>query len=185
MLLERVDVHPSEFFEIYFPLGGNLPGGPDLVDEDDDPPRPPQPRRQPEAWTARATELLRKRIRAEGKTQREVSLALGLARDALGKTLRGDSQVTWWHVFEVLRVLGVTPGRFFFELCCEPRRPADALRWSELLDLWERKLGELASLPKPTPPQQARATLPEEARPGLGPGTSRARHRWTGSAGPS
>jgi transcriptional regulator with XRE-family HTH domain len=152
VLLERVGVHPSEFFEIYFPLGGQLSGGPEFLDEDDDPPRPPQPSRQPEVWAERAAELLRKRIRAQGKTQREVSLAIGLARDALGKTLRGDSQFTWWLVFETLRVLEVTPGRFFFELCCEPRRPADALRWSELLDLWERRLSELASLPKPPQP---------------------------------
>ncbi len=159
VLLDGIGLHPMEFFDIYFPLGGEELtemrwGGPE-------PPTDPATRargnvtfhhamrqasqhREPSEWAVRAGELLRQRIRRAGTTQRAVSVALGLSPDALGHCLRGDSQLPWRHVLGVLAEIRMTPARFFVELCFEDKGLAENLRWAELLDRFEEKLTGLS-----------------------------------------
>jgi transcriptional regulator with XRE-family HTH domain len=156
-LLELLGIDPGEFFPFVFPFGGNpmaallraprpadVPALPDagallreaLAARGESPPTPAQ-------LTARAGELLRMAIRRAGSSQREVSRALGLSPDALGLALRGNTRLSFHHLFGTLAATGVDPGRFFIELFVAAAEPLAArVSWRQLLDRLEEAFGE-------------------------------------------
>ena len=160
-LIELARLQPWEFFDICFPLGGagfadlraryhereasELAKLPDtrglLLAKLRQDPRLPV---DPAEWAARTGALLREKIAAAGASQRNLSVTLGYSPVALGLALRGNSRLTFLHVFGVLRELGITPARFFTELVLQEGELAESLRWSELLDKIEHVLIEAA-----------------------------------------
>jgi transcriptional regulator with XRE-family HTH domain len=144
-LLGWVGLEPADFFAHLFPLGGRPAGA--------TPSRPPRhkPAAAPEAelelppapsllspnrWADLTAQLLRRHIRTYGRTQREISRALGLSQDALGLALRGGTQLHCGHVFGVLAQLGESAGRFWTELALG-EEAIDDTAWAGLLDQWD------------------------------------------------
>lgn len=131
-LLVATGTDPEEFFAVFFPLGGatafHFLGG--QLGQPSDPSQPWDVRDLMRDWkkrtrwqppsprevTRRMGELLRAAIRSKRASQRRISLALGLPQDALGEALRGNSALSFRHVFGVLEAVEVAPTVFFAEL---------------------------------------------------------------------
>ncbi len=157
-LLEIWKVAPEDFFDTYFPLGGNLVKR--FRAESDQEAngnfrelgrliRQAQVRSGnallgPADWTERLGSLLIDKIRDSGKTQREVSLGLGLPAAALGQAMRGYSALLFWQVFGALRAIETSPGLFFAELFCVNLSVVEQLRPTEVLEEAERLLAQAA-----------------------------------------
>jgi len=165
-VLTLVTVVPHEFFFSLYPLGGDLArqlrdsqlGG-----------AVPLPGPDQRLWirypqlpllsgvAARAGEVLRAKIRQAGRTQLELSEELGYCSPhALGLALRGQTALTFGHVFQVLAALACPPDLFFAEVF----GPDEG--WWEAGEEWA-ELREVVL-------QRHRETLPgiEERRPLLG-----------------
>lgn len=99
-------------------------------------------------------EALKRRIRREGLTLRQVEERLGRKGDYLRQVLAGKIELKWEHVAGVLAALGVHPVEFFVEVYGRPPGRPDELgselmpfpssrhlvRWSSLRVLiWEFK----------------------------------------------
>jgi hypothetical protein len=162
-VLALLEIHPQEFFDIYFPLGGPaVTGLRELATEEENRARAVARgllRRglgqrdqglDSAAWVRRTGQLAREMIERRGRSQRELSLEFGLASYSLGQRLRGTSRLLCWQLFAVLRALEVDPGRFFVELVFPDTTLSESLRLSQVLDLWETRLRPLseASLAK-------------------------------------
>lgn len=179
-LLEKLRASPVRFFSVRYPLGGEAHAG---LREDAKPsidlpgamPLTEAARRRadrlglrltPAGAAAKLGRLLRREIRASGKTQREISLDLGFGVGALGQALRGNSELTFFHVFGVLAATGRSPARLFAELFAP--EPADPMARFELaleLDHQEEQFRKAAegsielrknarSEPKPSTPRR-------------------------------
>lgn len=143
-LLAWLGLEPADFFAQLFPLGGRASAPPSRPSQR----RPPALRGQelelppapnphsPERWAELTAQLLRRHIRAYGRTQREISRELGLSQDALGLALRGGTQLHCGHVFGVLVQLGESAGRFWTELALGEEAIQDT-GWSALVDQWD------------------------------------------------
>lgn len=148
-LLASLREPPYEFFDLHYPFAGDrlpegkgpgpldLPGEPTLAELVRGEYRrtrtltPDEHRDDLAAW-------LRRAIRRAKATQKEISLRLGLGPYALGLALRGNSQLTFFHVFGVLDALGFDPGRMFFEVFLpRPASPMQGLRRERQLDAAE------------------------------------------------
>ncbi len=185
-LIELAGFHPWKFFDVYFPLGGEryaalreryreeradyLAKAPDtgalLLARLQRDLRHPVDSTE---WSNRAGALLREKILAAGRNQRAISRELGLSPVALGLALRGNSRLTFGHVFGVLDRLGMSPARFFVELMSNEEDPTERLRLAEILDEFERTFeGALSAIPVPPP----KAALEAERKGGapLAPG---------------
>jgi transcriptional regulator with XRE-family HTH domain len=130
-LLAFLKVEPYDFFEGSFPLGGEAllrldragrrsfePDGRDRLADmlrREAALRGEAPR-SPRRWTERAAKLLRGHLRQAHLSQHEASRRLGLGPKVLGQGLRGETRLTFEHLFGALSVAGVSPGRFFEEL---------------------------------------------------------------------
>ncbi|MGH9362611.1 MAG: helix-turn-helix domain-containing protein [Thermoanaerobaculia bacterium] len=64
----------------------------------------------------RIRRALRRRIRDEGKSLREVEDRLGVGRDYLSQLLRGSMDLKAKHLFALFEVLEMEPGEFFLAL---------------------------------------------------------------------
>lgn len=119
--LEVIGREPEAFFERHFPIQEpeGLAAHRRSIAEIErmarhlDPPVPPstafildKARRVLRAWIVGAT-----------RTQREISLEVGLSEDALGQALRGNTDLYAWHVFAVLAATHKTADVFFDEIC--------------------------------------------------------------------
>lgn len=146
-VLENLGAPPGRTFDLHYPLGGIAEAvlregsGPAI-----DPPGT-KPLREVVAELERAREagpaetvrklglLLRRELRTAQVSQREVSRRLGLGEDALGKALRGDSELTFLHVFAVLAATGRSPARIFAELFAPTKSdPMEQLELARRLD---------------------------------------------------
>lgn len=187
-VLARLGTDPHPFFDAHYPLGGEpgrllggLATGPSAetrfpaVDEELRLARQLAKRRKrkPHAVARRAGQLLAELIRREGRTQRQISLALGLSETALGQALRGGSELTFFHVFGVLEQLEISPALYFAELFLVAdggeRRGLDAVRLSRLLASLERALLALSRNlceRRPSPPASPRRRGRPPSRPG-------------------
>lgn len=135
-VLQRLTVLPFPFFDSIFPFGGpvtlesakarelvELPGETlwaELVRDQmlDDRPRTLAEYRQ------RFGDWLRQAIEDRRLTQKVISEALGMGPRALGQALRGNTDLSFFHVFGVLEHIDVAPARFFVEVLS--RQPANA-----------------------------------------------------------
>lgn len=148
-LLASLRELPYEFFDLHYPFAGDrlpagqgpgpldLPGEPTLAELVRGEYRrtrtlaPGEHRDDLAAW-------LRRAIRRAKASQKEISLRLGLGPYALGLALRGNSQLTFFHVFGVLDALGFDAGRMFFEVFLpRPASPLQGLRRERQLDAAE------------------------------------------------
>ncbi len=191
-LLLQVQMHPWHFFTLYFPLGGagmvemRQPelatpdglarlaeraqlvatahdaalGGWDLAE-----------------WIERVSLVLRERIQAHGLSQRAVAEALGFSPGAFGQALRGGTALKARHVFGALAVLGINPGRFFFEVIFPGRSLVAGITWSRLLDEIEPQVEAAAQrvvarrkagLPEPRDRREPQPAPPEPGANGKG-----------------
>jgi len=147
-ILRRLHLRPEDFFNLYFPLGGPLHarlrlkhrGGAASI-------WGPRPRiagpveLNSEQLAVKTARRLRGRLRMSGVSQRAMSRRLGLSQDALGLALRGNTRLSFRHVFEVLAAIRVRPERFFAELLGpEDGDLVATLRWSQVLDEVEAHL---------------------------------------------
>lgn len=99
----------------------------------------------PEGYGPRIGELLRYHLRRAGLSQQAASQALGLGPGALGQVLRGYGQLTFTHVFGVLELLPMRPGRFFLEVFLPtPVNPADRAQEADLLDAFGELFAEMS-----------------------------------------
>lgn len=154
-LLERLNVVAFDFFDSVFPFGGST------VEELAALPTPPEPPGEPpfRTWlraqhienrpravaevVRRAGLLLRQAITDRGLKQKALSEGLGLGPVALGLALRGNTQLTFFHIFGVLAAVDLSPARFFVDLfATDELSPTERLRRRGLLDWQERVLGE-------------------------------------------
>lgn len=184
-VLERTRAEPSEFFDTHYPLGGptgrllrgtapsvlDLPGLPTLEQTlKAERRRRAASSRSPEEHTALVAELLKEVIRRTGKTQREISRALGMGLDTLGVALRGQTDLSFFHLFGVLDQVGMSPARFFAELFLTADSGSlEAIRFSQLLTSLERALGEATETlwqHRQRSESSAPATPPPSAEPG-------------------
>lgn len=143
-LLEKLRAAPIRFFKACYPLGGpahielrkdakpaiDLPGAMPLTEAARRRADRLGLRLTPAGAAAKLGSILRREVRASGKTQREISLELGLGAGALGQALRGNSELTFLHVFAVLAAIGRSPGRLVAELFAP--EPADPMARFEL-----------------------------------------------------
>ena len=159
-ILEQLGVFPFEFFDLIYPLGGvpeallrrQLNKEP-LVGE------PSEltlllrqlelerggPLRGGEA-AERLRRILRREIEAARVTQRSISRTMGRGADALGHALRGDSELTFLHVFAVIAAIGRSPGRIVAELFTDmPASPTGQMAAGHALDVLEQIHGRLAT----------------------------------------
>jgi len=87
----------------------------------------------------RVGQMLAAKIRQSIFTQRQVAAAVGVSPRALSNALHRYGILTFEHVFRILEVLAVTPGRFFLELQTSVSGTVvDSLRLGEYLDTFER-----------------------------------------------
>lgn len=157
-LLERLSVDSELFFELLWPFGGDEAG---YVRR-----RPPAEYRPderlaqhrlklraergedvftPADWAAKAAVCLRELLRRKRVTQRAASLAAGMGPDALGQALRGNTLLTFQHVFATLEASGSPPGRFFTDLFGAPDGDLlEGLKWSMYLDELEVGFADFA-----------------------------------------
>lgn len=155
-LLEVLGLPPLRFFDRSFPLAGEVEVEarqylvPPLPRHDSQMPaldflvRPPFP--VPEVVERRAAELLKTRVRDAGWSLRQASRDIGLSSpDALPLALRGATRLTFRHVFQVLSLIGLSPGRFFAGLLGpDNTKLVPEMNWNELLDHLEPFLYDLA-----------------------------------------
>lgn len=181
LLMALLEIHPYDFFRVYFPLGdgraarvrwgGPVPPAPGKLDSEfmrllRERLRERDAWRTPVDWTDATRELLREKIHAADATQRSLSLALSLSPDALGQALRGGTQLLWHHLFGVLDGIGMRPGRFFYELTFLESDLVQSLELSEALDLWEEGLSSLAvDIEKHKAEKERLANRPRRGRP--------------------
>lgn len=188
-ILKRLTVVPFEFFDSVFPFGGpvtlkaaktrgvsDLPGEQrwelyfreKLFEQ--------RPRTVAE-HAGRFGRWLRHAIEDREQTQKKISESLGMGPTALGQALRGNSELTFFHVFGVLHHLEVSPARFFVEVFGrEAASPADRIRRWRTLDYFERVLettGEKYYARRTTraagpAAREPRASRPEKGAPGEG-----------------
>jgi hypothetical protein len=160
-ILEAVQLPAWAFFWRHYPLGGGLPGAvPGRLSPALNPEGLPTTidllsfvaKRQgggdasPAALAERAARRLRFALRAGAATQRSVSEALGLGRDALGQALRGQSALTTRHLFGVLEQLEIPPARFFAELLLPwEEAAAGTVSRREVVELAEKLFTELGA----------------------------------------
>ncbi len=153
LLLARCGVDPAAFFEGLYPFGGKgarklanfrRPTGP-AFDEVLSARREVQ-RRQlsarnmtPEAWSNRAGRVLRRMLQRRQVSQKGASVALGLGSATLGHALRGNTQLTFEHIFGTLRACGAPMGRFVLEWFGPPDEYLlEAREWLRALDAAEK-----------------------------------------------
>lgn len=151
-ILEKLQLAPPRFFTIVYPLGGVAQRSLVTAAQADAEPDGMAAlaetvyRRQVERGEAvtsqnvalRLGEILRRELKLAKCSQRDVSAAAGLSKDALGQALRGNSELTFLHVFAVLKATGHSPARLFAELFMPaPETPADAFDRSLSLDALE------------------------------------------------
>ncbi len=149
-LFEIVGLHPQEFFEIYFPLGGDpVHWARSRLAEEPLPPseldldllrrglRQQDAGMKPEDWAERAGWQLREWLRASGRSQAELSRALGLAPAALGQRVRSSRGLRVADLLAVLDAIGRPPERFFFQLVFPDRTLTASLLLDHVLDRWE------------------------------------------------
>lgn len=187
-VLAHLGGSPYNFFRLHYPFGGSraglyvagagssfdLPGLVTLEDAIRE-----QVRREgvlsPSEYRLRMGAWLRREIRGQGASMRSVSLKLGLGPTALGQALRGESQLTFFHVFGALEAIGSDPGRMFLAIFLpEAAAPIERLEQDQRLSILERVVieseeGFLARrkrLRKGKPPE---SKAPAEEEPGDGP----------------
>ena len=111
------------------------------------------PSAQAQADVEKVLEALRRAIRREGMTLRQVEQALGRKGDYLRQVMSGKIELRWEHIVGILAAVGVHPVDFFEEVYGLPSdRPApptveslyelssQLVRWSSLRVLiWEFK----------------------------------------------
>lgn len=189
-VLEHVGARPARVFELLYPLGGVSEA---LLREK----TPPGERsagatawvevvREAELWRGepvppgaaveRLRGILKREIVEAGLTQREVSRRHLRGADALGHALRGDTELTFFHVFAVLEATAQTMGRMFAEVfALVPPSPVEELHLASLLDELEahhRFLAErLFKKPEQVAPDTGskRTSLKPQSRSGPGP----------------
>ena len=127
-LLEKAGAVPSELFLSVYPPGGTaelalrerVPRPQDATlpfAQLDAALRRLAPAYAPAEVADRFREGLQRRIRNSPRTQKELSLALGMrSARALGQALWGSTALTFDHTFRVLAALGEEPAAFFFEV---------------------------------------------------------------------
>ena len=92
----------------------------------------------PREYSLRLGEWLKREIRRGGRTTSSISRSLGLGSTALGQALRGESQLTFFHVLGTIEALEADPGRMLLALFLpEPESPARRLERENLLVLLE------------------------------------------------
>ncbi len=152
-ILQRLTVLPFEFFDSVFPFGGpvtlkaaktrgvsDLPGEQRWAHYFRDQLLEQRPRCVGE-HAEHFRQWLRHAIEDREQTQRRISEALGRGPTALGQALRGNTELTFFHVFGVLHHLEVSPARFFVEAFGrEAGNPAERIRRLRTLDYFERVL---------------------------------------------
>jgi len=149
-ILNYARIRPDDFFALLFPLGGPLETTLQMTQRMDVPALdlsdveavlgPQFPVRPGVEVERRAGEILRREIRRARRTQRALSLEIGLGSPhRLGQALRGESRLTFRHLLLVLAALGRSPGRFFLELF-DPQNgpPGPGVAWDETLDEADR-----------------------------------------------
>lgn len=121
-----------------------------------------------EEGVERARRLLKRQILERQSSQRAVSVSLGLDAGNLVQALNHGIDLEAWHVFGVLRVLGVEPGVFFRELVEPEEQAPGGVTLAELLPALQRLLsGSATSLHKVLAEAQERAA-PGEPTAGKG-----------------
>lgn len=188
-VLDHLGTVPYEFFRAVYPFGGNkaglyaagagspfdLPGVMTLEEAIRE-----QFRKMgiasPREYSLRLGEWLKREIRKRGRTASSISRNLGLGSTALGQALRGESQLTFFHVLGTLEALGADPGRMFLAVFLpELDSPAKRLERENLLALLEtvvQKTDEGFLLRRERLKKPAPKPEPEEApdgEPGNGP----------------
>ena len=148
-VLADLGAPPGRVFDVLYPLGGvsevvlrreagpglDLPGTRPWSEVVAEVQRAQGPVPTPEALVAKLGMLLRRELREARVSQRQVSRHLGLGDDALGKALRGDSELTFLHVFTVLVVTRRSPERIFLELFRPtPEDPMEQIELAHYLD---------------------------------------------------
>lgn len=125
-LLEALDTDPQAFFETHYPLGGDralllsrvatssskfpqIPSFQDLARSA----KNAAPKPTVEELVEQAGLRLLEAVAESGKSQAEISLALGLSESALGQALRGGSELTCHQTFGALAEIGVSPAQYF------------------------------------------------------------------------
>jgi len=155
-LLDVLEIDPPDFFTLYFPLGGEVesrlhlthprevrPSGGITLKELRVSARQSQgkPRLSSVGAPLRCGQILNLKLRQRRISQRQVEEELGLGTNALGRALRGETELTFERIFAVLEVIGLRPGRFFVELLGpDPEDLLDELRWVWALDRAEAYL---------------------------------------------
>lgn len=127
----------------------------------------------------KARRILRSWVVGARRTQRAISLELGLSVDALGQALRGNTDLYAWHVFAVLAATGKTADVFFDEACARDERaglsPRGAVVLSRVLEATLLGLDERLN-PKPKAPAEpgtvAKKTTKPAKRQGAKPKTA-------------
>ncbi|HRC84245.1 MAG TPA: helix-turn-helix transcriptional regulator [Thermoanaerobaculia bacterium] len=149
---------PREFFDMSFPLGGDAAyylrypsrsASPALSVLSEAARRAREVSgyydRTPADHVSKLAQHLRQVLRRERRSQREVSVALGLRRDSLGLALRGNTDLTSFHLLGTLEILEISPARFFTELfTVNASRPVDGLRSAKMVAALEVALSKAA-----------------------------------------
>lgn len=68
----------------------------------------------------RILEEMRRLIRREGLSQRQVEKRVGFSKGYLSQLLARNMDLKFWHIAAVLRALDYSPRRFFSEVYAEP-----------------------------------------------------------------
>lgn len=124
--LHQLHILPFEFFWMVFPFGGTpLPASqlkahsdPSVVEFRELTRRLFQRRGRlsSDEYRLRIGAWVKEEIARRDRSVRQVSLAMGLGPTALGKALRGESQLTFTQVFRALEAVRTDPGRLFVSL---------------------------------------------------------------------
>ncbi|MFN7961754.1 MAG: hypothetical protein U0002_10825 [Thermoanaerobaculia bacterium] len=171
-VLEMAQVPAWEFFDVYFPFGGepvrelrkqvearvlalpsvlkNNPSGVGL-----------EPATAQE-WVEAVREHLRETIRTSGVSFRQVSLHLGFQQDSLAQALRGGHRLQVRQWLGALDFLEVPVGAFFLGLMAAHAPVVGKLHWAQVLGKLGRAVERVAALPEPPPLDLA---LPEPEEP--------------------
>jgi transcriptional regulator with XRE-family HTH domain len=158
-ILQRLTVLPFIFFDSIFPFGGPLTLESAKAREVTDLPEESpwaeffrdqmldqRPRTLAE-YPRRFGEWLRTEIAERGLRQKAISEALEMGSYALGQALRGNTDLTFFHVFGVLEHVKISPARFFVEvLSPEPATAAERLQRRRALDYYESTFETTARL---------------------------------------
>ena len=155
-LLAQLEVKPEEVFAICFPFGqAASPEGVPLLPERRLPswwtelvePLAERQRQQslasvwtPEEWAEQLASSLRHLAQRHRGSLAAAARRWGFPKDRLGRSLRGLHSLSCEEVFAVLAQVGVSPGRFLFELALPEAGLADRLARKRLLDQAEELL---------------------------------------------